>query len=588
MLRSRLISTGCVLFLVLSSTVQGQSNRLDKVKKQKIPGYTIKTIEGFTVLLSDETMENESTSKDKYKPLKVLEREFQNLIKIVPAKIIRVLRKVPVWVEWDSKKEMENGRSGNAFGVYYGGSWRGMLGRGENPLKAKCVVILQMKLLTRISQKDNSSNSLLMHELAHAVHLELLGSNNSLIKAAYKQAMERRLYPARMYATTNEMEFFAELTCAYYNQLDQFPRTRSQLEKHDPVSYKVLANIWGKDKNDPGGDTTTVNKGDPNLSLEKLALGSAIQGKLPPLSELKGKPVAVLLWNMNRSDSMTSFPKIVDWDAELRYFGLKTIALHLVSTRGEDPQDAIPPEAKNLIVTKKRWTNLDPIRSFNEFPMCLVFDHEGKCIFKGSAFEAEESMNKAVGIALANVLGDTEPTEKLEPAIKALRQGKSLSVVLPAIARLARNSDDDTKKQANQILDNAMVEGKRILKDIAATYRNDPVDAFERLKPIAKVYEGTEVSKTAIRYLKQLQSRSKAVQTELRAQKYFTLVDKIAAELRSQAGSFNPKDPNFRAKNRGLLLQLQQAIQRLRKAYPDSRATKEAERIGEKYGVTVQ
>src|SRR5690606_719123 len=149
-----------------------------------------------------------------------------------------------------------------------------------------------------------------------------------------------------------------------------------------------------------GDETTTVNKGDPNLTLEKLALGSAIQGELPPLSALKGKPVAVLVWNANSTDSMTSFPKMIDQDAKLRYFGLTTIALHLVSTRGEDQKPSIPVEADKLVITSKTWTNLDPVRDSSEFPMCLIFSHEGKCIFKGSAFDAEEAMVQAVGTAL--------------------------------------------------------------------------------------------------------------------------------------------------------------------------------------------
>jgi hypothetical protein len=34
--------------------------------------------------------------------------------------------------------------------------------------------------------------------------------------------MERKLLDERSYAATNELEFFAEMTCAYYDQLDYY------------------------------------------------------------------------------------------------------------------------------------------------------------------------------------------------------------------------------------------------------------------------------------------------------------------------------------------------------------------------------
>ena len=61
---------------------------------------------------------------------------------------------------------------------------------------------------------------MVLHELAHAYHFRVLGADHAGVKAAYKQAMERKLYDSvefvhggkrKAYATTNAAEYFAEL-----------------------------------------------------------------------------------------------------------------------------------------------------------------------------------------------------------------------------------------------------------------------------------------------------------------------------------------------------------------------------------------
>src|SRR5581483_9932341 len=117
-----------------------------------------------------------------------------------------------IWVEWSEREAMSNGRSGSAAAVYYGGHQLHMLEEGKHPLKAKNITILRMKSLTNEHQpKHDSGRCVILHEMTHAVHDQLIGFENPNIKFAYKQAMERKLYDPAMYAATNEMEFFAEL-----------------------------------------------------------------------------------------------------------------------------------------------------------------------------------------------------------------------------------------------------------------------------------------------------------------------------------------------------------------------------------------
>jgi hypothetical protein len=127
-----------------------------------------------------------------------------------------------------------------------------MLAEGKHPLKANNVTILRMLSLTLEHQPGHDSGRcVILHEMAHAVHHQLLGPGNRAVAAAYRQAMERGLYDRNQYITTNEPEFFAEASCAYFNQLSYYPRTRADLQEHDPFTYKLMLSVWGKQKGVP-------------------------------------------------------------------------------------------------------------------------------------------------------------------------------------------------------------------------------------------------------------------------------------------------------------------------------------------------
>jgi hypothetical protein len=47
---------------------------------------------------------------------------------------------------------------------------------------------------------------------------------------------------------TNEKEFFAEMTEAYFGHNDFFPFNRAELKQEEPELYELLTKIWGTPK----------------------------------------------------------------------------------------------------------------------------------------------------------------------------------------------------------------------------------------------------------------------------------------------------------------------------------------------------
>ena len=94
---------------------------------------------------------------------------------------------------------------------------------------------------------------LLLHELAHAYHDQVLSFDHPEIKAAYEQVVKSGIYDAvrrnngrteQAYALSSRMEYFAESSEAFFGINDFYPFQRSELEKHDPKMAKLLAKLW--------------------------------------------------------------------------------------------------------------------------------------------------------------------------------------------------------------------------------------------------------------------------------------------------------------------------------------------------------
>jgi hypothetical protein len=97
---------------------------------------------------------------------------------------------------------------------------------------------------------------MVLHELSHGYHHKFLpdGQQNMEIRSAYENAMQRGLYDSvlrisgqvqKAYATTNEKEYFAEISEAFFGTNDFYPFVRAELRRHDPVGFDMLHRLWG-------------------------------------------------------------------------------------------------------------------------------------------------------------------------------------------------------------------------------------------------------------------------------------------------------------------------------------------------------
>jgi len=193
--------------------------------------YEDRTIEGWTVKVHSDVGPE---------AVRLLETRLQDIVRLVPAKAVGELRKVPIWI---------GGSEGKGSAQYHPD--RGWLVKnGYTPDKAKAVDLGSAEQFVRETKRQPF---MVLHELAHAYHDRVLGFGHERIRAAYDAAVKSGKYDSvlfwdgrkvRHYGLTSPQEYFAEGTEAYFGTNDFYPFVRAELREHDPALAEVLDAVW--------------------------------------------------------------------------------------------------------------------------------------------------------------------------------------------------------------------------------------------------------------------------------------------------------------------------------------------------------
>ena len=185
-----------------------------------------KDVEGWPVFFEPVLFEGEHKETGE-KALKALANHLYKIKLIVPEERLKELQKLEIRVE------LHNKRLG-AMQYHPSEGWLKRNGHDPSMVKQPWVIL---------------------HELAHAYHDQVLGFDHKGIIEAYQRGKKNESYDkvllytgrrVKHYAMTNHKEFFAELTEAYFGMNDFYPFVRAEIKEHDPETFKLLEEIWGK------------------------------------------------------------------------------------------------------------------------------------------------------------------------------------------------------------------------------------------------------------------------------------------------------------------------------------------------------
>jgi hypothetical protein len=223
----------------------------------------------------------------------------------------------------------------------------------------------------------------------------------------------------------------------------------------------------------------------------------------------------------------------------------------------------------------------------NGIPHCMLFDHTGKCLYRGSPGGAEAPLRAAVGKALVEDLGQFPSSKAVGPLAEALKKGQSPKVILQKAMPLQRSADPKAATEAKQLIVTLTRAGQKQIEEAESLKDEDPVTAYFNLQRVPVIFKGTAVETKANALLAELK-RNKAVAAELQAQPSLDKVKKLDTQLSARAGTLDPKAPEFQRVFSAALKQMQGTLQQMKKSWPEAKATQEAITIGDKYGVTLR
>jgi hypothetical protein len=217
---------------------------LDTADWKKHDKHLVVPRDGWTIYLHPDLPAKQA--EETAKMLDLLKVQLDRVVAAVPAKALKHLQTVPIYIN----PTYEGQRPSAEYHPDAG--W--LQNNGRDPVMAKCIEITNVSEFTA---EDIRMPYLLLHELSHAYHDQVLDFDDSEILKAFRKAAASGSYNSvkrfngktfsmdKAYAMSNHKEYFAETSEALFGKNDFYPFNLEELTKHDPTMLAVLRKKWG-------------------------------------------------------------------------------------------------------------------------------------------------------------------------------------------------------------------------------------------------------------------------------------------------------------------------------------------------------
>jgi hypothetical protein len=217
---------------------------VEKAPWEPTDHYQPQQIEGWTVLVNKRLFDQEHDAL-RARTLRLLEDHLYRIVRVVPADATAKLQMIRIWVELSDPKFP-------CMCYHESADW--LRDHGLNPEKAGGVELANPETFWTWTHEQPW---MVLHELAHGYHDQVLGHDHKGIRECYERAVASKTYESvlhydgrkvRHYALNNDKEYFAEATEAFFGTNDFYPFVRSELLAHDPKMHELLKKVWGVTK----------------------------------------------------------------------------------------------------------------------------------------------------------------------------------------------------------------------------------------------------------------------------------------------------------------------------------------------------
>ena len=208
----------------------------------KPTAHRVQNVEGWTVRV-DERLFQPTNKATLERGLKFLDAKLADIKLVARPEIVTKLQTVVIVLDLTH---------GKLRSMQYHPDLDWLQANGYSTNLVKCVHIPEISDLVT-SRNVNEQPWVILHELAHAYHDQVLGFEEPRILKAYEdykksghgdQALLYNGSRVRHYGLTDQKEFFAEMTESYFGMDDFFPFNRAELMTAEPDVYELMRAIW--------------------------------------------------------------------------------------------------------------------------------------------------------------------------------------------------------------------------------------------------------------------------------------------------------------------------------------------------------
>lgn len=267
-----------------------------------------------------------------------------------------------------------------------------------------------------------------------------------------------------------------------------------------------------------------------DASAAGIRLGGHVAGPTVSPDAMQGRVVLLEFWGMSCPPCIASMPKLEEMHRTFGPQGLLVIGAHAQGGTAEEIRAAVAKLGVTFtIVDGGRVQGAEDIGGI---PHCMVFDHTGKCVFRGHPMQSHDAVEAAVKGAPGAVLGG-RVLVKLPEFNTLLRDERKFVTGLKKAKSLVKSDDAEAAAEAKYVVERIEAYGKGMLDEAMSAKTTDPAKAVDLVQRCLVMLKGTGVGDEAAK-LKTEWMKDKQFQASLKASQQMAKLEEMQAAVRQQ------------------------------------------------------
>ena len=269
-----------------------------------------------------------------------------------------------------------------------------------------------------------------------------------------------------------------------------------------------------------------------NVSFAGVHLGGHVAGPVVTPDALAGRVVLLEFWGISCPPCIASMPKLEELHRTLGPQGLVVLGAH---AQGGTPEEIRAAVAKlGVTFTIVDGARVDGADDVNGIPHCMVFDHTGKCVFRGHPMQSHDAVEAAVKAAPGAVLGG-RVLVKLPELNTLLQDERKFVTGWKKAKSLATSADAETAAEAKYVVERIEAYGRHLLDEAVSVKQVDPAQALDLVQRCLVSLRGTGIGDDAAK-LKSEWMKDKQFQAVVKASQQMERLEVMRSTVREQLG----------------------------------------------------